>query len=113
MADEEAKTTTAPEAPKPWPMKTATIKLAHNLRLKKEGEEPPYHKPPTENGRVRLSMESIIFLPSLAVQKIGFTPYKLEKKQKEGAGEGVMEDIPVDATREIMAHYQGIYKRID
>jgi len=114
MAEDKTTTTAPTPAPAPaWPIKGATIRLAHNLRLKEEGKDAPYYEPPTENGRVRLGMEMIIFLPSKAVQRIGFTPYKLEKKQKEGAAEGVMEDVPVDATRDLMAHYQGIYKRIE
>lgn len=92
-------------------MTTATVKLAKNQRAKKEGEEPPFHTPPTESGRIKIGMETTIFLPSREVQEIGFTPYKLEKRLKEGS-ETEFVDVPVDATQELLAHYSGIYKRI-
>src|SRR5690349_20982841 len=98
MADEQ----TDPNATALWPMNTATVKLARNLRApKEEGEsEPPYHVPPTEGGSIKIGMECTIFLPSRAVQEIGFTPFKL------------VDGEAVDATRELLAHYSGIYKKI-
>jgi hypothetical protein len=97
---------------KPWPMDTATVKLAKDKRAQvAEGEQQPFHKPPTENGSIKIGMETTIFLPSLGVQEIGFTPYKLERRLKEGS-KTEYEDVPVDATAELLAHYNGIYKRI-
>jgi len=99
-------------APAKWPMDTATVKLAKNKRvIVKDGEQQPFHKPPTENGRIKIGMETTIYLPSRGVQEIGFTPYKLERRLKEGS-ETEYEEVPVDATAELLAHYNGIYKRI-
>lgn len=95
-----------------WPMDTASVKLARNQRAKvKEGEMFPYHQPPTENGRIKIGMETTIYLPSRSIQEIGFTPYKLLRRLKEGS-ETEFEEAPVDATDELLAHYNGIYKRI-
>jgi len=93
-----------------WPMKTATVKLARNPRAKvPEGEEQPYHKPPTENGSIRIGMDVEIFLPSRAVQQIGFTPYKLVPQVISDTSNET-DLVPVDATVELMRHYAGIYK---
>lgn len=86
---------------KEWPTKGSTVKLARNPSVPKGKDgQSPFHTPPTVDGKIKIGMDVMIFMPSLEAQKAGFTPYK----EVDGKA--------VDATQELLAHYMGIYKRV-
>lgn len=84
-----------------WPIEGSTVRLVRITRgpLPPVGQR-PFHTPPTVDGKIVIGMEAEIFVPGLDQQKAGFTPYKL------------VDGKAVDATRELLAHYTGIYKRV-
>ncbi len=71
-----------------WPLEGATVALAKGKR------------PPTVDGHINIGMDHTIYVPSEEAQRAGFTPYK-----KVG-GEAV------DATRELLHQYPGVYKPV-
>jgi len=70
-----------------------TVKLA-------SGKVPPtYAEPGQPDAAIHIGMDHMIFVPSLDIQKAGFTPYRLDEKNQH-----------VDATIELLTQYPGIYK---
>jgi len=101
------------KVPAIWPLDTKTVRLARNKRIQiKEDEEVPFHEPPTVSAGIKIGMETKIYVPDLEEQQTGFTPFKFVKREIEGSDPPRFEDVAVDATKELMAHYHGIYKRI-
>lgn len=72
-----------------WPIEGKTVALAKG------------YDPPTVNGEVNVGMDHTIHLPSEEAQRAGFTPYKLNDDNQ-----------PVDATRELLLQFPGIYKQV-
>jgi len=87
---------------KAWPVEGQTVRLAHDqLAAPGEGGERLHKRPPTVDGEVNVGMDHVIHLPGLEQQKAGFTPYMT-------GGDGK----PVDATRELLLQFPGIYKPV-
>lgn len=70
-----------------------TIKLAGKKR------PPTFAEPGKPDVPINIGMDLTIFVPSLNVQKAGFTPYRLVNGER------------VDATTELLTQYPGTYKR--
>lgn len=87
---------------KEWPIEGRTVRLAHDHLAEPVDGKLPFKKPPTVSGEVNVGMDHTIYLPSLEQQVEGFTPYMIVR---DG-------DDPVDATRELLRQFPGIYKAI-
>lgn len=73
---------------KEWPMEGATVALANGK------------KPVTVDGRINIGMDHSIHVPSEEDQRAGFTPYMMRGSKH------------VDATRELLHQFPGIYKPV-
>jgi len=74
-------------------------KTDKTVKLAGKAEPPTYAEPGQPDVPINVGMDHVIYVPSLNVQKAGFTPYRLDEKNQH-----------VDATIELLTQYPGIYK---
>jgi hypothetical protein len=79
-------------------IKAPAGKAEKTVKLAQGKNAPTFAEPGQKDAEINVGMDHTIYVPSLDVQKAGFTPYR------------IVDGKHVDATAELLTQFPGIYK---